>query len=108
VGGRALKEDFERVRKLSPGKPAALAEVGFIPNPDQMKEEDAMWSWFMAWCGPFIMGDEWEGPPLPAPDPDSPPMPKEWSVNAEELKAIYTSEYAVTLEDLPWNAGKGE
>jgi mannan endo-1,4-beta-mannosidase len=101
---RGLKPEYEAVKKLSPQKIIALAECGYIPNPAKMVSEDALWSWFMVWGGPFVFAEEWEfpkgGPAFPVPE-GSPPPPKVWGSSIAELREYYRSPHVITLEDLP-------
>lgn len=34
----------------------ALAEVGEIPDPDQMRSSGALWAYWMIWSGSFVEG----------------------------------------------------
>ncbi len=79
----ALKAEFEDVKKLNPDKIVALAECGIAPDPEKMKAKEAMWAWYMVWCGGFVMDDKGN--------------------SREQLKAIYESPLTVALDDLPWN-----
>lgn len=44
------KQRFESAKKITGGKKIiTLSENGTIPDIDEMKKDDAMWSWFMTW-----------------------------------------------------------
>lgn len=60
-------------------QPICFHECGRIPTPQQLTSEGALWSWFMTWHTVHILQHN---------DP-------------EDLKQIYTSEYVITLDELP-------
>ena len=51
----SLVTDFESLAKLTNGKKlVTLAENGAVPYPENMDNDDAMWSWFMPWYGEYV------------------------------------------------------
>ena len=47
--------DFEALAKQTNGKKlVTLAENGAVPYPENMDNDDAMWSWFMPWYGDYV------------------------------------------------------
>ena len=51
----SLVTDFEALAKQTNGKKLiTLAENGAVPYPENMDNDDAMWSWFMPWYGDFV------------------------------------------------------
>ncbi|MBQ3676084.1 MAG: InlB B-repeat-containing protein, partial [Bacteroidales bacterium] len=52
----SLVTDFEALAKQTNGKKLiTLAENGAVPYPENMDNDDAMWSWFMPWYGDYVM-----------------------------------------------------
>ena len=51
----SLVTDFEALAKQTNGKKLiTLAENGAVPYPENMDNDDAMWSWFMPWYGDYV------------------------------------------------------
>jgi Beta-mannanase len=75
-----LTDQFNKTVAAFPGLPIALHENGPIPDPDQMKAAGAKWLMFNTWC------DQFPEPP---------------SNSVEHLKAVYTHEYVITLDEMP-------
>ena len=51
----SLVTDFEALAKQTNGKKLiTLAENGAVPYPENMDNDDAMWSWFMPWYGEYV------------------------------------------------------
>ena len=75
-----LTDQFNRTVTAFPGLPIALHENGPIPDPDQMKSAGAKWLLFNTWCDNF---------------------PKAPSNSVEHLKAVYTHDYVITLDEMP-------
>jgi len=83
--------DFSRFRAVSPAKPLALSECGAIPSMENISKDSAWWSFFMVWN-------------------DSNNSKSDWGENfwngekyntSEHKIAVYTSETAITLDELP-------
>jgi hypothetical protein len=75
-----LTDQFNKTVAAFPGLPIALHENGPIPDPDQMKAAGAKWLMFNTWC------DQFPEPP---------------SNSVDHLKAVYTHEYVITLDEMP-------
>lgn len=72
------REEYERlIAETTKSKVAALAEVGYIPDADILEKTRVPWAYFMSWSKEFIIGEQYN--------------------SAERLKAMYDSEYSVTL-----------
>ena len=48
------KKRFEYMTELAHGKLITLSECGYIPEPDEMKKDNAMWLWWLPWWGEFV------------------------------------------------------
>lgn len=44
------KDDFNQLRRDYPNKMLALAECGYVPNPDEMRNNNALWLFVAPWC----------------------------------------------------------
>lgn len=72
------REEYEKlIAETTKNKVAALAEVGYIPDADILEKSRVPWAYFMSWSKEFIIGERYN--------------------SAERLKAMYDSEYSVTL-----------
>ena len=72
------REDYEKlIRETTDKKVAALAEVGYIPDIDLIRESRVPWAYFMSWSKEWIIGEQYN--------------------SLENLKRIYSSDYTVTL-----------
>ena len=72
------REDYEKlIRETTDKKVAALAEVGYIPDIDLIRESKVPWAYFMSWSKEWIIGEQYN--------------------SLENLKRIYSSDYTVTL-----------
>ncbi len=60
------------------GMPVPLHECDFIPDPDQLIEDNAKWTWFMTWTLDYLKEN-----------------------TKDELKSIYNHDYVITLDELP-------
>ena len=60
-------------------KPICFHECGVIPTPEQLKDKEALWCYFMTWHTDYITKEN----------------PK------DDLKAIYNHDYVITLDELP-------
>jgi len=61
--------------------PVILHENGTIPNPDALASDGAHWSSFMTWHTEWLTDSKWN--------------------TKESLKAVYNSDYVITLDELP-------
>lgn len=61
--------------------PIILHENGAIPNPDSLESDGAYWSSFMTWHTEWITDAKWN--------------------TKESIKSVYTSDYVITLDELP-------
>ncbi|MHC4356038.1 MAG: glycosyl hydrolase [Planctomycetota bacterium] len=77
-GQQDKRRNFDRVTSVAGIKPVALSECDAIPDPDVMKEQGFMWTWFTTWHGKWLRKN----------DP-------------EYLKRIYNHELVVTRDELP-------
>ena len=59
-------------------KVAALAEVGYIPDVDMLKESRVPWAYYMSWSKEFCIGEQYN--------------------TVAETKKMYESDYAIKLE----------
>ena len=75
------KEYQELARVTGVGKPAALAEVGCLPDVEMLAATRVPWCWYMTWSKGFCLSEEWN--------------------TCEQLRKTYHSDYAVTLDKLP-------
>jgi mannan endo-1,4-beta-mannosidase len=62
-------------------KPVIIAETGTLPDAKAIHDEKIGWSSYMTWSHGFCIGNEFN--------------------DEEELKKMYNSPYAITLENLP-------
>ena len=59
-------------------KVAALAEVGYIPDVDMLKESRVPWAYYMSWSKEFCIGEQYN--------------------TVEETRKMYESDYAIKLK----------
>lgn len=72
------KDDYEKlINETTANKVAALAEVGYMPDIDLLKESRVPWAYFMSWSKEFIIGEQYNA--------------------KENLRRMYNSEYALSL-----------
>jgi hypothetical protein len=75
---------YAEVAALAPeGMPIVFHECGTIPTKEQMQAEQAPWLMFMVWHTDFLTDGQ--------------------SNTVDSLKAIYESEYFITLDELPFH-----
>jgi Beta-mannanase len=67
-------------------KIVALTENGSIPDPDLLRRDGVMWSWFNTWYGTFIIGEDRQL--------------NEIHTDSEMLLKIYNHELVITLDKL--------
>ncbi len=58
-----------------------LSETGTIPQPDDLEDQKARWSWFMVWSGDFILDGN--------------------KNDIDHLIEVYQHDYVITLDELP-------
>lgn len=67
-------------------KPVALSECGVIPDPVQLQNTSAHWSWFCTWSGDFIQDGNYN--------------------SRSFLTSLYSSPWVLTLDDIgDWKTG---
>lgn len=72
------REEYEKlISQTTKNKVAALAEVGYIPDIDMLERSRVPWAYFMSWSKEFIIGERYN--------------------SAERLKAVYDSDFSVTM-----------
>jgi len=71
----------ELIQITSAPKGAALAEIGVIPDADELIARQTPWLWFMTWSQSFILTEEYN--------------------EKEALQKLYQHKYAITLDKLP-------
>ncbi len=71
------EEYLTLVKNTSNTKVAALAEVGYIPNIHMLEESRTPWAYYMTWSKEFCIGEQYN--------------------SKENVKAMYESNYAITL-----------
>jgi mannan endo-1,4-beta-mannosidase len=83
----SLVSSFEKLKEMFNGKKIiALSENGSVPFPDDMKSDNAGWSYFMPWYGDYTM-DGWAH-----------------DNTAADWKKILNNDYVITLDKMPgWN-----
>jgi mannan endo-1,4-beta-mannosidase len=69
---------YALIRNTTSAKVAALAEVGYLPDPDLLAESRVPWAYYMCWSKEFCIGEQYN--------------------SVENLRRMYASEYAVTLQ----------
>ena len=75
--------DMYRKTAAVSDKPVCLHENGSIPNPANLTQDGAKWLWFMTWHTDFVSSH---------------------AINtADYLRQVYTSDYVITLDELPDN-----
>ncbi len=71
------KEEYiELTAATSKNKVAALAEIGYLPDIDMLKESRVPWAYYMAWSKEFCIGEQYN--------------------SKENLKNVYNSSYSIT------------
>ena len=68
---------YALIRNTTSAKVAALAEVGYLPDPDLLAESRVPWAYYMCWSKEFCIGEQYN--------------------SVENLRRMYASEYAITL-----------
>ncbi len=73
------KQFAELVKNTSRNKVVALTECGVVPDIDMLAKTKVPWSYYMTWSKEFCLGEEYN--------------------TFERQKAMYQSDYAITLEE---------
>ncbi len=99
-GHSSQQERFKIMSGLSGGKPAALTEVGSIPDPELMSRDKAEWLWWMPWWGQFVYDiNENHRPAL---DENGYPRPNPKYLDEDFIRRVFSDERVITLDKLPW------
>lgn len=70
------KNDYDLlIKNTTSKKVAALAEVGYIPDADMLKESKVPWAYYMCWSKEFCIGEQYN--------------------SVEHLKSVYESDFAI-------------
>ena len=78
----AISPIFNYLYELTNGKKmVAMSENDTIPSEENLAIENAGWLYFCPWYGDFLMSSQYNNP--------------------EDLKKMYTSDYCITLDELP-------
>ena len=93
------KERFAYCEQMACGKMVTLSECGYIPDPNEMKKDNAMWLWWLPWWGEFVYKREGGKVMLNA---DGKPVINEKYMTEDFLKRIMSHPDVITLCDLPW------
>ena len=64
------------IKATSRNKVAALAEVGYMPDIHLLEQSHTPWAYYMTWSKEFCIGEQYN--------------------TTEQLKAMYSSSYAIT------------
>ena len=57
-GQQGQRANFDKMASIAGVKPIALSECDMIPDPDAMKEQGFLWSWFTTWHGRWMRKNE--------------------------------------------------
>ena len=80
---------FSEIAEYTGGKKIiALTENGTIPDIDKMVAANSRWAWFGTWCGDFVTKNG---------------TYSETFTDKDMLRKAYSSQYVITLDELPWN-----
>ncbi|MCR5775767.1 MAG: glycoside hydrolase family 26 protein [Lachnospiraceae bacterium] len=71
------KEYEELINNTTKNKVAALAEVGYLPDPVMLEKSHVPWAYFMLWSKEFCIAEQYN--------------------TVERLKAVYDSNYMITV-----------
>ncbi|UCD49398.1 MAG: hypothetical protein JSW27_17930 [Phycisphaerales bacterium] len=77
-GQQGRRTNFDKMASIAGGRPVALSECDIIPDPDAMKEQGFLWSWFSTWHSRWMRKND-----------------------ATKLKHIYHHELVLTRDELP-------
>lgn len=89
----ALASQYKNLAEYTyEGKMLALSECGYIPDPQQCADENAMWLYYMTWNGDFVYSSV---------SFDGTPNPNEERMTNDMLKEYFENEHIATWNDLP-------
>ncbi len=98
------KARFEYMRTLAHGKMITLSECGYIPAPEEMRKDGAMWLWWLPWWGSFTYEmDEKHHPVL---DADGKAKKSGKYMKGSFLRSTFADGSVVTLKSLPSFTGE--
>ena len=95
---QANSKRFRKTYSISKNKMIAMSEIDFVPNIELMWKNNTKWLFHITWCREFVcvkdnsQGDNWTYLPEYA---------ENYSTK-EELKAVYNSDKAITLDNINW------
>ncbi len=95
---QANSKRFRKTYSISKNKMIAMSEIDFVPNIELMWKNNTKWLFYITWCREFVcvkdnsQGDNWTYLPEYA---------ENYSTK-EELKAVYNSDKAITLDNINW------
>lgn len=72
------KQYEQLIKATSSNKVAALAEVGYMPDISLLEQSHTPWAYYMTWSKEFCIGEQYN--------------------SKESVRAMYTSDYAVTMQ----------
>ena len=72
------KQYEQLIKATSSNKVAALAEVGYMPDISLLEQSHTPWVYYMTWSKEFCIGEQYN--------------------SKESVRAMYTSDYAVTMQ----------
>lgn len=94
-----LVSEYEKLAAYTyEGKMLALTECGYIPDPQQCADQNAMWLYYMPWYGDFVY-EAAGGAAIT--DIDGTPSPNTERMTEEMLKEYFSNEHMVTWSKLP-------
>lgn len=93
------KQRFEYMTELAHGKMITLSECGYIPDPDEMKKDNAMWLWWLPWWGEFVYKREGYKPVF---DKDGYTVINEKYMTEDFMKRVMAHPDVIMREELPW------
>jgi mannan endo-1,4-beta-mannosidase len=68
---------YALIRNTTASKVAALAEIGYLPDPDLLAASKIPWAYYMCWSKEFCIGEKYN--------------------SAENLRRMYRSDYSISL-----------
>lgn len=97
-----LASSYDKLKGFTyEGKMLALTETGYIPDPDQCKEQDKMWLFYMPWNGEFVYQTVAPNSSAPVTDFYGTPNPNPERITNELLQQYFRSDALFTWNDIP-------
>lgn len=93
------KERFRYMEEMAHGKMITLSECGYIPDPDEMKKDNAMWLWWLPWWGEFVYKRDGYKPVF---NKDGYTVVNEKYMTEDFMKRVMSHPDVIMREDLPW------